>query len=66
MLTGKLLADTFEDLLDGRRVSDKSCSHLQTSRRDVANSSLHIVGNPFHKVRGVLVLDRHHLVIDLK
>ena len=61
----ELLADTLEELLDGGAVANESGSHLQTTRWDVANGGLHIVGDPFHKVAAVLVLDIEHLLINL-
>ena len=61
----KLLAHTLEDLLDGRVVADESARHLQTARRNVADGSLHVVRDPLHEVRAVLVLDVQHLLIHL-
>ena len=61
----ELLRNPLEQLLDCRRVSDEGGSHLETSRRDVADSCLHIVGNPLDKVGAVLVLDVQHLLVHL-
>ena len=63
--SGKLLADTLEQLLDGRAVADESGGHLQATRWDVANGSLHVVWDPLHKVRAVLVLHVEHLLVNL-
>jgi hypothetical protein len=60
----ELLADSLEKLLDGSGISNESSSHLETSGRDVTNSGLYIVGDPFNKVRAVLVLDVEHLFIN--
>lgn len=40
-------------------------THLKTTWWDVADGCLDIVGDPFHKVGGVLVLDVQHLLIHL-
>ena len=62
--SGELLADALEQLLDGSTVADEGRGHLQTTRRDVTDSGLDIIGDPFHKVGTVLVLDVKHLFID--
>ena len=61
----KLFANALEQFLDGSRVSDEGGGHFQASGRDVTNGSLNVIGDPFHKVRAVLVLDVQHLFIDL-
>ena len=63
--SSELLTDALKELLDGRAVTNESGSHLQTTRWDVANGGLHVVGDPFHKVAAILVLDVEHLLIDL-
>merc|ERR1719418_313844 len=47
------------------RVSNEGGSHFQTSGWNIANSSLDVVGDPFNKVRAVLVLDVQHLFVNL-
>jgi len=59
----ELLRDTLEQLLDSRRVADECRAHLQSPWRDIAHSSLHIVRDPLHKVRRVLVLHVQHLLV---
>ena len=61
----KLFSNPLEEFLDGRGVANEGCRHLEAPWRDVANSSLDIVGNPLHKVGAVLVLDVQHLLINL-
>ena len=61
----ELLADALEELLDGGAVADEGGGHLETAGRDVANSSLDVVGDPLHEVRAVLVLHVQHLLVDL-
>ena len=61
----ELLADSLEQLLDSRAVTNKSSRHLQATWSDIAHRSLHIVGDPFNEVGAVLVLDVEHLLIDL-
>ena len=51
--------------LDSSRVANEGGSHLQAPGWDVADCSLHIVGDPFNKVAGVLVLDVQHLLVNL-
>ena len=38
--------------------------YLQATGWDVAHGGLHVVGDPFHKVGAVLVLDVEHLLVD--
>jgi len=61
----ELLRDTLEHLLDSGRVSNEGGSHLKALGGDVANGGLDVVGDPLDEVRGVLVLDIKHLLIDL-
>ncbi|GMR35948.1 hypothetical protein PMAYCL1PPCAC_06143, partial [Pristionchus mayeri] len=61
----ELLRDPLEELLDGGRVTNEGGGHLETSGRDIAHGSLDVVRDPVYEVRRVLVLDRHHLVVDL-
>lgn len=61
----ELVSDTLEQLLDRCRVSDERGAHLQSTGRDRAESSLHVVGDPLDEVRGVLVLNVAHLVLNL-
>ncbi len=50
--------------LNGSGVSNERAGHLEAAGRDVTNGRLHVVGDPFHKVGGVLVLDVEHLFIN--
>ena len=61
----ELLGDALEHLLDGRVVTEKGGGHLETARRDVAHGSLDVVRDPLDEVAAVLVLDVHHLLVDL-
>ena len=63
--SSELLRDTLEELLDSCAVPNECCRHLQTTRRDVTDSCLDVVGDPFHKVAAVLVLYIEHLFIHL-
>merc|ERR1711893_529321 len=47
---GELLRDSLEQLLDGGGVSNEGGRHLQASWWDVADSGLHVVGDPFDEV----------------
>ena len=59
----ELLGYPLEQLLDGGGVSNEGGGHLQASWRNVTNSSLDVVWDPFHEVGRVLVLDVEHLLI---
>merc|ERR1719328_226018 len=61
----ELLTHTLEQLLDGSAVSDEGGAHLKTTWRNVTDGGLDVVGDPFNEVRGVLVLDVEHLLINL-
>jgi len=61
----ELVADTLEELLDSGRVTQEGNRHLQTTRRNVALSGQHVVGNPLDEVGRVLVLDVLHLLLDV-
>ena len=49
--------------LDSSRVANEGGGHLEPPGWNVADCSLHIVGNPFHEVARVLVLDVQHLLV---
>merc|ERR1719230_709865 len=61
----ELLGDTFPQLLDGSGVTNEDGGHLQALWWDVANGGLDVVRDPLDEVRGVLVLDVEHLLVDL-
>merc|ERR1712203_826151 len=63
--SSELLADSLEHLLDGGRVTDEGDGHLESPWWDVADGALDVVGDPLNEVRGVLVLDVEHLLVDL-
>merc|ERR1719446_1800729 len=62
--SSELLTNSLEHLLDGSRVTEEGNGHLETLWWDIANSRLDVVWNPFNEVRGVLVLNVEHLLID--
>ena len=61
--SSKLFRNSLEDFLNGSRISNKGGGHFEATRRDVANSCLDIVGDPFNKVRAVFVLNVQHLFV---
>ena len=61
----ELFADSLPDFLDGGGVADEGGGHLQAFGWDVANGSLHVVGDPLHEVRRVLVHHVQHLLVHL-
>jgi len=63
--SSELLGDSLEHLLDGSGVTNEGDRHLETLGRDITDGGLDVVGDPLNKVRGVLVLDIEHLLIDL-
>ena len=62
---GELLGDPLEEFLDGGRVADEGGGHLQPAGWDVADGGLDVVRDPLDEVGRVLVLDVHHLLVDL-
>jgi len=62
---GELLTNSLEHFLDGGGVTKEGNGHLETLWWDIANSGLNVVWDPFDEVRGVLVLDVKHLLVDL-
>ena len=62
---GELLSYSLEHLLDGGGVSEEGNGHLESLGGDIADGGLDVVGNPLNEVRGVLVLDVEHLLVNL-
>merc|ERR1712127_713635 len=62
--SGELFSDSLEHLLDGGGVTKEGNSHLESLWWDIANSGFDVVWNPFNEVRGVLVLNVKHLLIN--
>merc|ERR1719389_1112829 len=63
--SGELLTNSLEHLLDGSRVTEEGDGHLETLWWDIADGGLDVVGDPLNEVRGVLVLDVEHLLVNL-
>merc|ERR1712151_357379 len=62
--SSELLTNSLEHLLDGGGVSEEGNGHLESLWWDIADSGLVVVGDLLDEVRGVLVLDVEHLLID--
>jgi len=62
---GELFRDALEQLLDGRVVADERGGHLEAARWDVTDGRLDVVRNPLDKVRTVLILNVHYLLVHL-
>jgi len=62
---GELLSYSLEHFLDGGRVTEEGDGHLETLWWDIADGGFDVVWDPLDEVRGVLVLDVKHLLIDL-
>mmetsp|Transcript_20232 Transcript_20232/g.46851 ORF Transcript_20232/g.46851 Transcript_20232/m.46851 type:complete len:400 (-) Transcript_20232:106-1305(-) len=60
----KHVRNALPSLLNGGRVSNKDTGHIQALGWNVTNGSLKVVGDPFDKIRGVLIDSLEHLVID--
>ena len=60
----ELFTDSLEHFLDGGGVSEESYGHLESLGWDIADGRFDVVGDPLDEVRGVLVLDIEHLLID--
>merc|ERR1740138_568747 len=60
----KVLGDPLEHLLDRSTVAREGYSHLEPLRRNIAHRGLDIVRDPLDEVRGVLVLNVQHLLIN--
>jgi len=63
--SGELFSDTLEHFLDGSGVTNEGDRHLEALGGDIADSGFDVVGDPLNEVRGVLVLDIEHLLINL-
>jgi len=61
----ELLAHALEKFLDGSGVADEGGRHLQATRWNVADGGLDVVRDPFYEVAVVLILNVHHLLIDV-
>merc|ERR1711896_113248 len=61
---GELFTNSLEHLLDGGGVTEEGNSHLESLWWDIANGGFDVVWNPFNEVRGVLVLDVEHLLVN--
>merc|ERR1711881_685283 len=63
--SSELLGDSLEHLLDGGGVTNEGDRHLEALGGDITDGGLDVVGDPLDEVRGVLVLDVEHLLINL-
>merc|ERR1719199_1841038 len=61
---GELFSNSLEHLLDGGGVTEEGNGHLESLWWDIANGGFDVVWDPLNEVRGVLVLDVEHLLID--
>ena len=63
--SSELFSDSLEHFLDSGGVTQESDSHFQTFGVNITNGGFDVVGDPFNEVRGVLVLNVEHLLINL-
>merc|ERR1712010_170970 len=63
--SSELLTNSLEHLLDGGGVTEEGNGHLESLWWDIANRRFDVVWDPFNEVRGVLVLDVKHLLVNL-
>jgi hypothetical protein len=61
----ELLTNSLEHFLDGGGVTKEGNGHLESLWWDIANSRLDVVWDPLDEVRGVLVLNVEHLLVNL-
>ena len=61
---GELFSNSLEHLLDSGGVTKEGNGHLESLWWDIANSGFDVVWDPFDEVRGVLVLDVEHLLVN--
>merc|ERR1719199_366490 len=62
--SSELLTNSLEHLLDSGGVTEEGNGHLESLWWDIANSGFDVVWDPFDEVRGVLVLNVEHLLIN--
>jgi len=62
---GELLTNSLEHLLDGSGVTEEGNRHLESLWWDIADGGFDVVWDPLNEVRGVLVLDVKHLLVNL-
>jgi len=60
----ELFTNSLEHFLNGSGVAEESNGHLQSLGWDIANGRFDVVGDPLNEIRGVLVLDIQHLLVD--
>jgi len=60
----ELLSNSLEHFLDGSGVSEEGHRHLESLWWDIADGGLDVVWNPLDEVRGVLVLNVEHLLVN--
>ena len=63
--SSELITNTLEEFLNGGGVTDEGGGHLETTWRNGAKGGLDVVRDPLNEVRGVLVLDVAHLILNL-
>merc|ERR1719199_1349749 len=61
---GELFSNSLEHLLDGGGVTEEGNGHLESLWWDIANGGFDVVWDPLNEVRGVLVLDVEHLLVN--
>ena len=60
----ELFSDSLEHFLDSSGVTNEGDSHLESLGRNIADSGLDVVGDPFYEVRVVLRFDIEHLLVN--
>jgi len=62
--SSELFTDSLEHFLDGSWVSEESDGHFKSLWWDITDWWFDVVWDPFNEIRGVLVLNIQHLLID--
>ena len=60
----ELLGHPLEHFLNGGGITDESGGHFEALGGDIAHRRLNVVGDPLHEIRGILVLDVQHLLVN--
>jgi hypothetical protein len=62
--SSELFSNTLEHFLNGSGITEEGNSHLESFGGNITNRRFNVVGDPFNKVRRVLVLNVQHLFIN--
>ena len=61
---GELFRNSFEEFLNGSRVSNESGRHFESSWWDITYGGLDVIWDPLNEIRTILILDVEHLFVN--